>query len=164
MIKNGCYKIMITFICVQLINEPPLERGRQYALDGNNSLKRLRQHGNRNVGDRRIFNESDYYLSAEYVKNFAHEVKARKAPNDEDDQVEPADSAVDASLVEQEGDPTDGTETLLAIRGCVKNWKSAAAEEKKRMWGIFDESGIFASACRHGIILWIADMIRSGGL
>ncbi|KAF9530494.1 hypothetical protein CPB83DRAFT_748578, partial [Crepidotus variabilis] len=34
----------------------------------------------------------------------------------------------------------------------------------KRMWNVFDESGLFASACRHGLILWIADLVQSGEL
>ncbi|EIW75720.1 hypothetical protein CONPUDRAFT_26328, partial [Coniophora puteana RWD-64-598 SS2] len=34
----------------------------------------------------------------------------------------------------------------------------------KKSWGIFDETGIFACACRHGFIVWIADMVRSGEL
>ena len=60
-----------------------------------------------------------------------------------------------------EGDPTDGTQ---AAGPCASHWKAAAADEKKRMWAIYDETGIFASACRHGLILWIADMVRSGEL
>ncbi|KAL6307295.1 hypothetical protein BKA93DRAFT_815979 [Sparassis latifolia] len=32
------------------------------------------------------------------------------------------------------------------------------------MWGIFDETGISASACHHGMILWLADMVCSGEL
>ena len=32
----------------------------------------------------------------------------------------------------------------------------------KRMWGIFDETGIFLSLCRHGFTLVIADMVQSG--
>ncbi|KAG1785411.1 uncharacterized protein HD556DRAFT_1435133 [Suillus plorans] len=47
---------------------------------------------------------------------------------------------------------------------CSKNWKAAASDEKKRMWSIFDETGIFVSACRHGLVLWVADMVRSGEL
>ena len=34
--------------------------------------------------------------------------------------------------------------------------------EKKKVWGIFDETGIFASACPHGFVLWLADMVQSG--
>jgi hypothetical protein len=35
-------------------------------------------------------------------------------------------------------------------------------ELTKRAWGIFDETGIFLSLCRHGFVLAIADMVRSG--
>ncbi|KAG6857076.1 hypothetical protein C0991_004818, partial [Blastosporella zonata] len=63
---------------------------------------------------------------------------------------------------ETEGDPTDGDTNSLS--SCTINWKAAASDEKKKMWAIFDEAGIFASACRHGFILWIADMIQSGEL
>lgn len=50
------------------------------------------------------------------------------------------------------------------LKECVKNWKAASADEKKKMWSMFEESGIFASACRHGCILWLVDMVRSGEL
>lgn len=30
------------------------------------------------------------------------------------------------------------------------------------MWGIFDETGIFAAFCRYGFALVISDMVRSG--
>ncbi|KAJ7023549.1 hypothetical protein C8F04DRAFT_1271239 [Mycena alexandri] len=33
-----------------------------------------------------------------------------------------------------------------------------------KMWGIFDETGIFLALCRHGFVLLLADMIRSGEL
>jgi hypothetical protein len=33
-----------------------------------------------------------------------------------------------------------------------------------RMWGIFDETGIFLALCRHGFVLVLADMVRSGEL
>lgn len=50
------------------------------------------------------------------------------------------------------------------LEGCVKNWESKSAEEKKKMWSIFNESGVFVPVCRHGFILWVIDMIRSGEL
>ncbi|KAG2351418.1 hypothetical protein BDR07DRAFT_1236916, partial [Suillus spraguei] len=34
----------------------------------------------------------------------------------------------------------------------------------KKMWAIFDETGIFITACRHGSMLWYANMIKSGEL
>lgn len=33
-----------------------------------------------------------------------------------------------------------------------------------KMWGVFDETGIFLSLCRHGFALLVADMVRSGEL
>ncbi|KAG1797982.1 hypothetical protein EV424DRAFT_1546421 [Suillus variegatus] len=47
---------------------------------------------------------------------------------------------------------------------CTDNWKAARDDAKKKSWGIFEETGIFACTCRHGIIQWIVDMIRSGEL
>jgi hypothetical protein len=32
----------------------------------------------------------------------------------------------------------------------------------KRMWGVFEETGIFLALCRHGFVLVIADMVHSG--
>ena len=63
--------------------------------------------------------------------------------------------------------PEDAIQQALANRireACVVNWKAAASEEKKKMWSIFDECGVFAAACRHGFLLWLIDMIRSGEL
>jgi hypothetical protein len=37
-------------------------------------------------------------------------------------------------------------------------------ELTKKMWGIFDETGIFLALCRHGFCLVIADMVQSGEL
>lgn len=31
-----------------------------------------------------------------------------------------------------------------------------------RMWGIFDETGVFLALCRHGFVLVIVDMVQSG--
>jgi hypothetical protein len=33
-----------------------------------------------------------------------------------------------------------------------------------RMWGIFDETGIFLALCRHGFVLVVVDMVQSGEL
>ncbi len=59
------------------------------------------------------------------------------------------------NLVDAQGDPTDGAPVIGL---CASHWKAAAADEKKQMWSIYDETGIFASTCRHGLILWIVDM------
>lgn len=133
-------------------------------MDGNNSLKRVAPSGKRSLGDTRPF-DSDYILSREFVDKFANEVKSRqKHPKGK--QVAPAegesDDEEDDVPATEEGDLTNGgTEAPSA---CASHWKAASAEERKRMWAIFLETGIFACACRHGLMLWIADMVRSGEL
>jgi hypothetical protein len=37
-------------------------------------------------------------------------------------------------------------------------------EVTAKIWGIFEETGIFIALCRHGFTLLIVDMIRSGEL
>ncbi|KAI0349069.1 hypothetical protein OH77DRAFT_1507574 [Trametes cingulata] len=137
-------------------------------LDGNNSLKRMAPTAGRATGDPRVF-ESNYILPREFVNQFAHEVRSRQQqekPDLPDDSTqEPEDEQPDEAelgLNTTEGDPTDGVPD--AITPCASNWKAAAAESNKQMWGIFEETGIFACCCRHGLILWFVDMVRSGEL
>lgn len=153
-------------------------------MDGNNSLKRMARMADRSAADTRVLSDSSYFVSREFVDQYAHEVQGRgvKGPavrqrgdTDADEQ-----SDTDTQDTPIQGDPTDGLQqeektadvdsNLAAnlqsktLAHCVDNWKSAAKEESKRMWSIFDETGIFASACRHGLVLWIIDMVKSGEL
>ncbi|KAG6819386.1 hypothetical protein H0H93_012292 [Arthromyces matolae] len=146
----------------ELEDEPKLTFRHMIAIDGNNSLKRIKGLVNRNVGDTRCFEDSDYFLSHNFVNTFANEVKAPQQPEDSrgDDYDNTGNNDGDNN---GEGDPTDGA-LGTAPTGCTDKWKAAAADDKKKMWAIFDEAGIFASCCRHGFILWIADMVRSGEL
>ncbi|KAJ7744928.1 hypothetical protein B0H16DRAFT_1463071 [Mycena metata] len=47
---------------------------------------------------------------------------------------------------------------------CEERWKNLADDSFKKMWAIYDETGIFMSLCRHGFVLAVADMVRSGEL
>jgi hypothetical protein len=47
---------------------------------------------------------------------------------------------------------------------CAARWTNMANEVTARMWGVFDETGIFLALCRHGFVLLVADMVRSGEL
>ncbi len=149
----------------QLEDEPSLQFSRLWALDGNNSLKRMAPLGGRDVGDSRILTDTNYFLPREYVNQFSTDIPTRKPPpvqadsneNDDEDNVETTSQPFN-------GDPTNGEEQDGRVSDCARNWKAAASDEKKKMWGIFDETGIFASACRHGLILWLVDMVKSGEL
>lgn len=118
-------------------------------IDGNNSLKRVGHIGNRMVGDTRVFEGGDYFLSREYVDTFASEVQGRSAAD-----VPPPSNTTD----------TSDAANCDVLSPCADNWKAAAGNEKKCMWDIFEETGIFACACRHGMIVWLTDMVRSGEL
>jgi len=108
--------------------------------------------GSRDVGDTRCFTESDYYIPSEEVDQWAREVKSRGRD------LEDVDVGPEEGMEEQGGLEAGGSDP----GPCANNWKAAQSDSKKRMWGVFTETGLFASACRHGLILWIADMIRSG--
>ena len=136
----------------QLEDEPGLIFRRMFALDGNDSLKRIVRISSRDVGDTRCFSGSDYYIPAEEVDKWARGTgsapSAEVASDDDNDN--------NGNIAEQD-------ENGVVDPGpCANNWKAAQSDSKKRMWGIFAETGLFASACRHGFILWITDMIWSG--
>jgi hypothetical protein len=120
-----------------------------FAIDGNDSLKRIARIGSRDVGDLRCFSDSDYFIPAEEVDEWAGETESTLEVNSDDD-----NSGGDEIERDNDGGGSPGP--------CANNWKAAQSDSKKRMWGIFAETGLFASACRHGFILWIADMIRTG--
>lgn len=111
--------------------------------------------GQREVGDNRVFNNSDYFLDNAFVDSFEHEVR-RPARMHSKDELGGETIAEDEGYVAEAGDPQ--------LDSCASNWKAAASTEKKRMWGTFDETGVFASACPHGFILWLTDMVQSGEL
>ncbi|KAJ7841691.1 hypothetical protein B0H14DRAFT_3086723 [Mycena olivaceomarginata] len=47
---------------------------------------------------------------------------------------------------------------------CSGRWKNMINDVTSKMWGIFDETGIFLALCWHGFALVVADMVRSGEL
>jgi len=141
---------------VQLEGEPKQVFCQMLVLDGNNSLKRMKTgRGQREVGDVRELNDSDYFLSNTFVNSFENEIR-RPGQTRVKQEPEEEDVGQDEDYVtEAEG---------VQLENCTSNWKAAASMEKKKMWGVFDETGIFASACPHGFVLWLADMVQSGEL
>ena len=141
---------------VQLVDEPEQTFGRMLVLDGNNSLKRMKSNrGQWEVGDIRELQDSDYFLSNTYVNSFENEIR-HSATTRIKEEVEDETIDGDEGYITEAGGPE--------LENCASNWKAAASTEKKRMWGVFDETGIFAGACPHGFLLWLVDMIQSGEL
>ncbi|KAG2350209.1 hypothetical protein BDR05DRAFT_971794 [Suillus weaverae] len=128
-----------------LQNEPAMTFCLLYAMDGNDSLKRVLRRLLGADGDysgpsielpmtQRVCN--DRYLSREYVNEWANPAQHDK------DSVEPSDDE----------------------NPCAGRWKNMDDEKTKRSWGVYDETGVFVAVCRHGFCLLIANMVQSGEL
>ncbi|KAG2087520.1 uncharacterized protein F5147DRAFT_748517 [Suillus discolor] len=98
------------------------------------------------LSDHRNFNSS-YFISRQEVDQFKNEVQHRQHI---DRDKEPDDKTQDEDV-----------DKMLA--SCLA-WKSSAPDHKKTAADIYETTGIFASACRHGFIIKVCEMVRSGEL
>ncbi|KAG6887198.1 hypothetical protein C0992_000143 [Termitomyces sp. T32_za158] len=144
-LKNAC-----AACTYKLENEPDLIFKMLFTMDGNNSLKRLRcaakhppveEESKPHLGESRAREDSrtvpgDRYLTREEVDHWAKEALEELLPADAVDEENP----------------------------CTGRWKNMVNEITAKMWGIFDETGVFLALCRHGFTLVIADMVASGEL
>jgi Kyakuja-Dileera-Zisupton transposase len=116
----------------------------------------------------RVF-RSSYYIPESDVDRFKNNVKTRapkkvitqhfrhmKTDDYDNNQPTAAGAPGEQQALVVDGDKDGST--------CTDRWQAAMANSLKRMWSVFRESGIFASACRHGCIGWIVDMVDSGEL
>ncbi|KAJ8455915.1 hypothetical protein ONZ51_g12302 [Trametes cubensis] len=85
-------------------------------------------------------------------------------PFDDDAHSLPIDIAIDNEDNDNDwfdiDDPAPDDPTTV----CVKRWRNAGPESRKKMFALFDITGVFVSLCRHGQCLAMCDMIRSGEL
>lgn len=111
-----------------------MKYSRLWAHDGNNSLKCMLPVGNRTAADTRVYNDTNYFLSREYVDRFANEVKSGRKDKHREVLVEASEDEDDPGADSIEGDPTNGVQAAArdGVDQCVKNWKAAASDEKKR--------------------------------
>jgi hypothetical protein len=144
-----------------LKDEPALKFSVLCACDGNNSTKLVDpviRRGNERLDPRSGL--SSIWLTEEYVDGFKDEVQSARTRQAKDIRVDqqqiqdPDDPWVD------EPDSTDAEPSNV----CVDRWRNAAPESRKKMFAIFKKSGIFITVCRHGFLLTICDMVRSGEL
>ncbi|KAJ7277806.1 hypothetical protein C8J57DRAFT_1503643 [Mycena rebaudengoi] len=63
-----------------------------------------------------------------------------------------------------EMNPNDLDELQKCVNTCVERWKATGPEARKKMFALFAIAGIFISVCRHGHVVLMCDMIRSGEL
>ncbi|KAG8703208.1 hypothetical protein FRC09_004300 [Ceratobasidium sp. 395] len=167
--ENAC-----TACTYDLKDEPKLKYSKMFTCDGNNSLKRL---ANASTVDQRVLKD-DYFLAPEYVDRFEDEVvnsrqKAKskatektsipaqnKAPKPSDS-TQGENTAQDSSQDKPEPAIDEAEHKDIP---CEMRWKNARADEAGKKVALFDETGIFAVACRHGTVMFVEDMRQSGEL
>ncbi|KAG2108078.1 hypothetical protein DEU56DRAFT_874537 [Suillus clintonianus] len=126
----------------KLTDEPELTFSLLYAMDGNDSLKRVLRRSldtDESLGTSSELPTgqqlaSDRYLSRTFVDQFARD------------------------------STTAGDEDAHLENLCEARWKNMDDTKTKKAWGIYDETGIFVAVCRHGFSLLVADMVQSGEL
>lgn len=140
----------------KVVGEPPLKYSVLCALDGNNSAKLVDpaiRRGNERFDPR--CGLSSIWLTESYVDQFKDEVQRAHRMQKQHVSRDPDDPWID------EPDSGDSSEPSTV---CVDRWRNAAPESRKKMFAIFKKSGIFITVCRHGFLLTICDMVRSGEL
>jgi hypothetical protein len=123
-------------------------------MDGNASLKLV----DRNIlsGDAledQSTPRTDMCLTPEEVDAFKDEVKRGKA-------IVADDTRDDIFLLDSTEIPGRSEDANI----CISRWKNAGPEARKKMFALFAISGIFACFCRHGHMLIMCNMVRSGEL
>lgn len=126
-----------------------------YTVDGNDSLKRIQRReaapvsSNNNSLHEPVLGDSSeskdtreagngIYLTVEQVNQWSKEILAQLCP------------------VYREDEADDNP--------CAERWRNMKTELTAKMWGVFNETGLFLALCRHGFVLMLADMVRSGEL
>ncbi|KAJ7736987.1 hypothetical protein DFH07DRAFT_870634 [Mycena maculata] len=148
-LKNSCPACLY-----KVEDEPTLLIPLLTTTDGNNSLSRfqlrtredVREDGSTAPGASKELPDNrtvlgDYYISREEVDKWGEEG---------------LEELVRDFVAGAGGDEEDG--------GCEERWQNMKEDMTARAWGMFDETGIFPALCRHGFVLVVVDMVRSGEL
>ncbi|KAJ7260849.1 hypothetical protein B0H12DRAFT_1013808 [Mycena haematopus] len=152
-LKNACPACLY-----KLEDEPPLKLPLLATMDGNNSLSRFERREREEVyedgelavpgasKERRDDREvpGDYYLPREEVDKWAKEG---------------LEELMKGFVPNAEGEDAEDEEA-----GCSERWQNMKDNVTTRAWGMYDETGIFPALCRHGFVLIVLDMVKSGEL
>jgi Kyakuja-Dileera-Zisupton transposase len=155
---NYCIKHLCPSCTYILEGEEKLKFSMLYTVDGNDSLKRILQREeapeqhevwepatvepaqpvlgpSSEVKDSRTAGRG-VYLIREQVDEWAKEVLMEDMPGFDFDNNNP----------------------------CAERWRNMKTELTSKMWGVFEETGLFLALCRHGFVLLLVDMVQSGEL
>ncbi|KAF8330271.1 hypothetical protein F5887DRAFT_1064156 [Amanita rubescens] len=143
--------------CPACFKRVPGEQEQEFSvllsIDGNNSLKRISAsiRGTQEMPDSRSI-QSDRWITSHEVDQFKDEVLNTKEAAADNFADEIAPSA-------QQSTNADGSRF-----DCIDRWKNAGPATRKRMFSLFDETGIFIACCRHRMVVYGCDMKKSGEL
>jgi len=141
-----CSGVLISF---QQRDETPLTPARMHAIDGCDSQKRDKTAG---TCDERIF-DSKYFLSRSFVDGFKDEVGSH-ATAQKADKALPKPVESEDGFAFPEGEEDDR---------CGNNWKAATSKElPPATKAVFEQTGVFACLCRHGVVEFLMEFVQSG--
>ena len=153
----------------KLEGEPVLDIDWLVSINGNNSLKRwdMSTYGVSLRVDT-CHTCSDYWLDSKYVDCFKYEGHSKvwsHSPLAYCWSVHWWQSNHDNDTDNWQNPPanTDPDMPCTAFT-CVEHWRNAGPDQRKKMFSMFAESGIFIASCRHRFVLLACNMIRSGEL
>jgi len=155
----------------KLKGERVLKFSMLFTMDGNDSLKRILRRGPSGEATEESTGpvierpdprtpKTDYYIPRDIVDKWAKDVPQEMISTQTTKVclMKYIRSTLKKGYTTQDGNSDETSEP----NPCALRWRNMSTDITKRMWGIFDETGIFLSLCRHGFTLVIADMVRSG--
>ncbi|KAJ7728633.1 hypothetical protein B0H16DRAFT_1330810 [Mycena metata] len=148
--KNCCAGCMY-----KLEGEEELEFSMLVTMDGNDSLKRVLRR------EPKDFDENGNLVPG--TSNERVDPRVSKVGNEYFVPREKVD-LWSKDKVDQWRKDWEARKKKRSSAGCEERWKNLADDSAKRMWGVYDETGIFLCLCRHGFVLLVEDMVRSGEL
>jgi hypothetical protein len=147
-LKNACPACLY-----ELEGEPKLKRHVIVTQDGNNSLKRFGHC-------ERVVRFDGTVVPGASKERYDH----RQALGDfflPRSDIEWAKDEVDELMKGFELEAGEGGDEGA---GCEERWENMKEDITARVWGLYDETGIFPALCRHRFVLVIVDMVQSGEL
>ncbi|KAF9046183.1 hypothetical protein BJ165DRAFT_1345868, partial [Panaeolus papilionaceus] len=145
-LRNAC--IACTY---RLKDEKHLRFKMLYTVDGNDSLKRIARRETAaeydpEKSDHPVLGASSESIDSRRVGQGLHLTREE----------------VDSLSSRQTGEGDE--ESVEDGNPCAERWRNMKTSLTAKMWGVFEETGIFVALCRHGFTLLTTDMVRSGEL
>ncbi|KZS97430.1 hypothetical protein SISNIDRAFT_406211, partial [Sistotremastrum niveocremeum HHB9708] len=169
----------IQYACVPcsyvLKDEPKLTYGTLIAIDGNNSLARVKRVAKQENAEGRLESieridsreiHDAMYIKASYVNQFENDLKSqtkkrKEKANSDDPKVTNGDKGKGKGK-EKEGTEEEDDDEIEEPSPCPDRWKNLADDSEKKGKGYFSETGLFLASCRHEAALAFCDMVESG--